>query len=358
MIQFVPFTTMIGCSCFSEHFIAFVIVYWLFVCFFSFLLLGQKHKGSRTSDSSQRFQGLITFEIVITLICGLSTLYFCFISGFRINLNILMAYDLRTEGLTYSTIAGSTYLLGLSRILIPVGLTYSIKSKKLWMVALFFIFFVFNYSFDGSKTLFFVCLCSVFVALFYKRQFNKYIPFFLNLLLIVGYVEFLFNSTPLIYNLLIRRLFFVPNIINNAFFDYMSSHSPNMFSNLLRFLGVNNSYDISFVIGDLYFHSQDMSANTGTIGDAIWQFRWFGAIILPFLIVLILKFFDFSSKKTPFEMLIIPCLVFSYYLNNSSFTAACFSHGLVFFCLVIQTYKTKISLYGGLPVINQRLKKE
>lgn len=341
MIQFVPFTTMLAYSCFPLGFCVFTGVYWMILIAFSYLLL-TRDRSRPVFLAGQYKENTTVFEIAIILVCGLTTFYFGYITGFRINLNILNAYDLRNDARTISRVAGSTYLLGASRILIPTGLIYSIRRKKRWMIAAFSAFAVLNYSFDGSKTLFFLCVVAVLTALFYNRKFNKYILFFLNLLLIIGFVEYLIVKDPLLYRLLIRRLFFVPNVINNAYYDHMLKHSPNMFSNLLRFLGVQKSYDIAFVVGADYFHSPDMSANTGTIGDALWQFKYLGAFILPLLIVLLLKLLDSCTRKVPFEMLIMPCLIFAYYLNNSNFTTACFSHGLVFFCFVMAFYKTRI----------------
>lgn len=343
MIQFVPFTTMLGAGCFGLGFCIYTLAYWIMIGVFSKILLNKTYNDFDVLQTSHQEKTLF-FEIAITLISGLTVLYFGYINGFKINLNILNAYDLREIARTYTTATGSTYLLGLSRILIPTGLVYSIRKKKMWMLSSFIIFSLLDYSFDGSKTLFFICIVALLVAIFYNKKFNKYIPFFLNVFLLLGYIEFAYNAFPFIYRLIIRRLFFVPNVINNAFYDYMLTHSPNMFSNLLRFIGINPSYDIAYMIGADSFYSADMSANTGTIGDAVWQFKYVGFLILPFLIILLLKYFDYSAKHIPFEMVIIPCVIFAYYLNNSSFTAACFSHGLICFCIIIQLYKSRFVL--------------
>ena len=339
LIQFVPFTTMLGFSCFPAGFCIFTAAYWIMMAVFSFFLLKKETHSAGPADPFA--EQTAAFEAAILVISGLTALYFGYISGFRINLSILQAYDMRIEARTVSKLPGSTYLLGASRILIPSGLIYAIRRKKLWMAAALAVFAALNYSFDGSKTLYFLCVVAVLTALFYNRRFNKFIPFFLNALLVLGFLESLVASDPLLYRLLIRRLFFVPNVINNAYYDHMLTHAPNMFSNLLRFFGVHGSYDIAFVVGDVYFHSPEMSANTGTVGDALWQFRYLGAIILPALIVLLLKLLDRCTRRVPFEMLIIPCLVFAYYLNNSHFPTACFSHGLVVFCLVMLLYRCR-----------------
>lgn len=338
-IQFISFTTMMGFSCFDFLFVCLNILYWMFMAFFGKYLLHAVKKDNNVE--LYRYDQTFQFEVLITILSGLTSLYFAYVSGFRIDLNIMNAYSYREEARAYSTFAGSTYLLGAARILIPTGIVYSIKKKKRWMFTLFIIFSMMNYSFDGSKTLYFISIVAIFVGFFYKDEFLKKVPLLINLFLIAGYIEFKYNPLPFIYRLIIRRLYFVPNLINNAFYDYMLSHSPNLFSNLLRFVGYKGSYDISFVVGETYFHSPSMSANTGTVGDALWQFSFVGVVIMPLLIVLLLKLLDKSTYSIPEEMTIIPCLVYAYYLNNSSFTAACMSHGLFVFTIIMLLYKSR-----------------
>ena len=321
-IQFVPFTTMMGFSCFSISFNFYSVLYWIFIFLFSsFILLSKSEKNDERHEIKER---TLAFEIVITILSGIAVLYFGYMNNFRIDLNIFNAYTYRDEAKSSFTNPFSAYLLGLSRILIPTGIVYSIRRKKTWMIVVFILFSVFDYSFDGSKTLYFISIVAILVALFYKQ-------------------EFVFSSNSYVYLLINRRLFFVPNLINYSFFDFMKTHSANLFSNLLRFIGINSSFDIAYVIGEEYFHSSGMSANTGTIGDAIWQFKYLGFLIMPFLIVFLLRALDYSTRHISNEMIIIPCLIFAYYLNNSSFTTACFNHGLVLFCLIMILYKSRIT---------------
>jgi uncharacterized protein YqgC (DUF456 family) len=134
----------------------------------------------------------------------------------------------------------------------------------------------------------------------------------------------------------------VPNLINSAYADFMINESPNMFSNLLRFIGIDNSYNVANLIGLKYFGSPTMSANTGTVGDALWQFKYLGILILPLFLAVFLYFLDISTKNVPTELMLIPSIIFAYYLNNSSLTAASFSHGLVIFMIIMYFYSRRI----------------
>jgi hypothetical protein len=336
-ISFVPFTTMLGFSVFTTIFIILNISYWLFLIIFYNFMTKIKINNRKIIYKENR-----VFIYILLSISLLSVLYFGIISEFRIDLNIFNAYDYRNEVRNIDRSGLSTYLLGLSRIVIPTGITYTIKKRKYFYMLVFLIFAMLNYSFDGSKTLYFISIIAVLVGFFYKPQFKFYIPAVLVIFLVVGYIEYVMFSSNFIYLLIVRRLFFVPNLINSAYADFMINESPNMFSNLLRFIGIDNSYNVANLIGLKYFGSPTMSANTGTVGDALWQFKYLGILILPLFLAVFLYFLDISTKNVPTELMLIPSIIFAYYLNNSSLTAASFSHGLVIFMIIMYFYSRRI----------------
>ena len=150
----------------------------------------------------------------------------------------------------------------------------------------------------------------------------------------------------------------MPTLLNDAYYDFMLSHSPNYFSNLLRVFGYKDYYDIAYVLGEEYFGSSTMSANTGTIGDAIWQLGVLGAFIMPILTIGLLRFLDNCTINVPEEMVVIPCVIFAYYLNNSSFITACFTHALVPFCFIMATYYEKNASTKRIRITFGRREKE
>lgn len=329
----VPFTSMMGYGCFNFYFSALNVIYWMCLFLFSRLLRGYPAAGKAQESRASNF-----FVFFVILVAVISTLYFGSKSHFRIDLDLSNAYNYRFSEEAVKTYGFEPYLIGLSRIIIPTGITYAVINKK-WILSIGLILCsVLNYSYDGGKTILFISAASVFVGFFYQSNFKKTIPPLLNLLILGGFAEYEILGSDIVIRILIRRLFFIPNLINSAYYDYMRHQPPNLFSHLLRFLGIPSSGSISNVIGSVYFKADYMSANTGTVGDALWQFKGMGVIVMPIMIVALLGLLDWASKKVPEQYLIIPCLVFAYYINNSCFTTALFTHGLVPFVLLLILY--------------------
>lgn len=341
LITYLPYTSMVGFNALPVAFIILSEVYWNFIAF-----LDNRFLNKEPNAIIKRYDTELFFSFILVGIAILSIIVFGRASNYRISFNILVAYDFREDamaGYSVGSTSFSSYLLGLSRIVIPCGIVYSIRSQRYILTILFGISTLISYGYDGSKTIYFLSIISILIAIFYRKNIKEYFPLGIIILLLIGTVEYSFFSLgklhdSYIYRLLVRRLFFVPTLINSAYFDYMGSHSPNLFSNLLRFFGYKDYYDISYIIGSQYFGASRMSANTGTIGEAFWEFGYLGALIMPLLMCLLLRFFDNSTVNVPEEITVLPCIVFAYYLNNSSFTAACITHGLIGFCLIMMLY--------------------
>lgn len=335
-ICFIPFSSMFGYACFDFWFSILNIIYWTCLFLFSGLLkqypISQKQAGAQAS---------LVFVTIVILGAIIPTLYFGYKSHFRIDMNLNNAYDYRFSEETLSTFGFEPYLLGFSRLMIPTGITYSIINKKRILAVVLVFLAMLNYSYDGGKAILFISIAAIFVGFFYQPYLKRMVPLLLNLLLLGGFVEYNMLGNDIIIRIVARRLFFIPNLINSAYYDYMQQQPPNLFRHLLRFIGISSSGGIAPIIGSTYFNADYMNANTGTIGDALWQFKSIGVIVMPIMIVFLLGFFNWTSKKVPERYLIIPCLMFAYYLNNSCFTTALFTHGLLLFSVLIILYHQK-----------------
>ena len=339
-ISFIPFTTMMGFSVFTLLYIVLNLLYFTFLKLFHWFFSSIKFSKIYYRSINDNILPIITLLIVL----GVS-IYFGNYSNFRIDLNIFEAYTYREKAGSYSYPFYMTYLLGLSRILIPFGIVYFIKTKRLIFLSIILISAAINYSFDGGKTLLLTSFVALIIGKFFNKKYLKLIPTSFFLLMFIGFIDYFFYS-ELLFRLVIRRLFFVPNLINSYFYKYILNHKPNYFSQLLRFLGIeSNSININYYIGDVYFNVPQMSANSGLIADALWQLGYLGIFILPFIISFILVFIDKTSSGVPEILLIIPALVTAYYLNNSSITAAMFSHGILVFSVLFILYPKERSLY-------------
>lgn len=333
-ISFVPFTTMLGMSCFELSFMGFVLVYWLSMYLLHTLLCS----NDKTQSAIYEVNPSKIFWGCLFVISSLVTLYQSSFMNFRINLNISNVYIFRSEARELNLPTIMSYLNGFCRVILPTSIAYFLHKRK-FLIGGFFVFLaLLNYSFDGGKTILLISFVAVVTGLFCDKSFKTKLPQYLNIFFITGVIEGILFQTQYLYQFVARRLFFVPNLLSRAFFDYMKKATPNLFVNLFRLIGIDVEIrDIAYLVSEKYFGVSG-SANTGTIGDAFWQFSYAGAILLPFLIVALLKFYDKTTKYASDEFLIIPSLVFAYYLNNSSFSSACIGHGLLPFCLMMLLY--------------------
>lgn len=333
-ISFIPFTTMMGLSVFPMGFCLLNFAYWMI-----FLGSGYLFLHSKTSPLIIKTNSNNPFYYTILLLSILGTIVLGRFSDFRLDLNIFNAYTYRDIARTYNYPFYFTYLLGLSRILIPVGIVVFIKQKKKVGLFVLIICAMINYSFDGGKTLFFITVVSIIYGFIYKSTYLDYLDWVFPGILGLGFIEHFFGSNY-IFMLIVRRLLFVPQLINSYVYDFMRFNSPNYFSQLLRFIGVKgNGFDINYYIGAQYYDAPLMSANSGTIADALWQLKYIGIIIMPILIAFILHLIDKTTKFIPNSYLVIPGLIIAYYLNNSSITSALFSHGIFLFGIIMMLYK-------------------
>jgi len=332
-ISFVPFSSMMGYSVFPLLFSFLNLLYWSFLGLFYYFLESKRHRSLHIKTRSQK-----PFSFIIVILAIFTMISLGYYSGFRIDLNILNAYDYRDEARNYTYPAYMTYLLGLSRIIIPTGIVLFLKSKKILPLIIVFFSLMINYSFDGGKTLFFISFVAILVGLFFKEKHaNLVVPAF-PIVLIIGFIDY-FYFTQYLFILIIRRLLYVPNLISSYVYDYTLNNSPNYFSQLLRFIGIESyNIDLNYYIGAVYFDSPLMSANDGMLSDALWQLGFTGVLIMPFIISIILYFLNRTTMNISKVFLFIPSFIIAYYLNNSSLTAALFSHGIVVFILLMALF--------------------
>jgi hypothetical protein len=322
LIGFMPFTALLGLGIFKTDYIIAAFLYWALMIILFYVL-------NNTNFNTFKNIGIYKFNYFLLIFTTVATLYVTSISSFRIDLNIFHAYDYRDEARSYTYSSVVTYLLGLSRFLLPLAIFLSILNKQLIVFLIYFLLSSLSYSFDGGKTLFLLCLLSILLAIFYRFIIEKFIEFGALFVFVLFYLESVFfTGLPLV--LIIRRVFLTPQLINSYVYESTVNLGANYYSQLLRFVGMkNDNVDINYYVGLEYFSRPQMSANSGMFADAYWQLGTFGIIISPLLIIIYLMFFDLVTASVDKKILVLPAFIISYYLNNSGFVTSMFSHGLL-----------------------------
>jgi hypothetical protein len=328
VINLLPVFTFFGLGVHSIEFTIVNLIFWLFLFLFSFLFLNKVTNNLKSRRP-------LSFFIIAFLIGLLGTLVVGFNSTTNIDLNILNAYDLRVQAMKQNQFFGFTYILGLTRIILPVLFLYSLIYKKYIVSIIIFTLIAINYSFDGGKTIFFLTILGLMLNIIHKYVAKYLFLIGALLFLIMAYIDSFYSN--FVNLMVVRRLFFVPQLINESVYNATNILSSNYFSQLLRFIGDNtNTIDINYYIGQYYFGQSAMSANSGMTADAFWQLNYLGLFVYPLFYVILLRVYDKYLVEEKEAIILIIAFIVAYYLNNSGLLAALFSHGLLTFIFILR----------------------
>lgn len=330
-ISFIPFLVMFGFSVFELNYIIVNMIFW-FILLLLYIVYTKRRILSINNVENYNFN-YNRLLIIIIILSLFITGYFGYINDFKINLNLKDVYTLRSQAKQMSIPSVLMYLMGFFRMIIPIGIIISIDKNRYLILCFFILCVLLNFSFDGGKAVLFISIVAILMGIVFKYNLN--IPFLSNLLVLVGFIDYYFFNN-FVFLFIIRRLMFVPNLINSYVYDYMVLNSPNYFMHLTRFLGIKNTFrDINYIIGDIYFRAPLMSANSGLIAEAMWQFKYLGIVIYPIILIVTLMLLDKSTKGISKHIYFISALETAYYINNSAYFPLLFSHGLVLFMLTL-----------------------
>ena len=202
---------------------------------------------------------------------------------------------------------------------------------------------------DGSKSTLFSIIIAYAIVKFLKNKkdidlfksgnIKYYVLYGLASINLLGFIEFNLLKSANIYNYFIRRLFFVPALLNQCYFDFFSSHPIDLFrQSFMGKIGFTSTYStqIQKIISSSYFNTPEMLANNGMFSDAFMNLGTIGIFIMPIMICLLLRFLDYCSKGiNPFYLLTIMVNV-SYIFISSSFFTVLLTHGFILLCLILK----------------------
>ncbi len=244
-------------------------------------------------------------------------------------LSLTQVYEVRSSVIYGPTII--EYLINWqSNVLSPALVSYGMYKNKAMPVitGVAIQFFLFLYT--GHKTMLFSIPL---VILVYILVSNK--SLFIGLLktfnvVILGSLSalWIFNE-GLIPSLFIRRVFFLPSLIRNAYFDYFSSHAfAKMGETSLGFLWTAPYSDnVPSIIGQQYF--QGAYANTGYLASAYADFGVVGVIVFAAIAGAVFFLIDWSSGSLDQGLVAGIWIVPVFSLLSSRLSTTLLSHGIL-----------------------------
>lgn len=331
-LTLIPYTTMIAFYPFSMGYIVNNTFYWAML--FLFYKLVPEIRFNRLN--SDKLVGLMIFGII-----GIFSATILYISwrytGFRVTLNIFDVYDLRSEVRTFRLPTIVSYIYAASKAVNPILLVYFMSIKKYKMSLAIFLIQILSFSINGSKTVLFSIFLAAFLYWYYSDKYISKIPWLLFLITTLSSFEILLKDTFFLVAFVIRRVFFVPNLLGYNYYDFFSVNTPDYFrQSFLRNFGFQSPYiAIDNMIGSIYYNKPDMAANNGLISDAYTNLGWIGLIVMPMLLILILKVLDACAEGLDKRIFVITAVTMTFILISSFLSTALLTHGLLAVCLIL-----------------------
>lgn len=320
-LRVVPFTSFMRFSPQSIDYLFLNIVYW--ILFFLLLRYWKRVRVPKIEAKTEMPIYMITIIAVGTVLL-VSGVY----ANFRIHLSLSDVYDLREEARAFGMPKILSYFNAATANIIPILMVYFIRTNNKRVVYFLAFIGLLNFSVAGSKsTLFKILLCFL---LSFKKDLNlkKVMIPSLVVLAVTSLVEFYSLDTSFISTIVIRRMFYVPNMLDTLYYSYIHMHSPVFFD--------TDSYrTISFAIGAEYFGRDEMRANNGLFTDAYVNLGAIGCVIFPFILTYFIKMCESLFKNTDKGITLFAVFLIVTTLGSSMFTTSLLTHGLVLLIITV-----------------------
>lgn len=317
-LRVVPLTSFLANNFSGSSFAISALIFWFLFYLFLGIVKIPTLKMPKTSLSIMPFLTFI-FVVVVVFISGYYT-------HFRLNFDLFNVYDLRLEARDFKMPIFLSYLWPAAANILPLILVYYLSKKKYGLVSfLAFVIFL-NFSINGLKSVLFKLIIAILLYLFWKDNFIKYIVVCLILLFSFSLFEFYVLESSVISTLIVRRVFFMPSMLDTLFYDYFTIKGPIYYS---------EAVDVNFAISEFYFGKEEMRANNGLFSDAIINLGYCGIVLYPILYSVFFKYCSAAFTGLSKFVVVFVAFIIAMSLNSTMFTTALLTHGIFLLCLVV-----------------------
>lgn len=279
------------------------------------------------------------FKIVVVLSVSSVIFTFFYYMGGSLFLDGFNVYNQRALFAQANIPVILRYILGFSNIVELVLLIWLFDRKQYLFAGIMLCVSYIHFSLGGEKTVLFSIVLGV--VLFFARKIltkNSFILFFCIVIfggILTGVLwQFGVIEVPWLASF-VRRMFFVPSLLNQYYLDYFSTHQ-------FSFWGLNRDYSIGLGIAnrlsDMYLNSPNGFANNGLLGDAYSNAGYIGCIYSAIFLSIAVKLFDLVSDGIDTVHYIGVSVYIAFSLLNTICTTVMVTHGgfvaiLLLYCL-------------------------
>ena len=334
LMAFLPGTSLMAFMPMKPAFFALYILYWFLIFFFAWSL---KPLKSIALPAKIRKYPLYGFLAVFMLTVIYASWKY---TGFRIHFNLSDVYSLRYEARTWDMSTLLSYFLPAAGSILPLLLVFFLfTKKKILAFSIAFVIFL-DFSIAGHKSVLFK-LFLVFLGywLYNEKKISLY-SWVLGFLSFYSILEFAIGGIHTMSGMVIRRVLYLPTLLDYHYYDYFSTHDFDYFrQSFLRHFGLASPYkdSITRIIGEEYFSNFETNANNGLFSDAYMNFGVVGTLIFPFLLVFLLRVMDSVSRRINPKLIILPIITTVLALKSGTLSSVLLTGGILWMiiCLML-----------------------
>lgn len=217
-----------------------------------------------------------------------------------------------------------------------------ILRRRMLLVTVALLLQVYLYSITGFKSLLFSYIFIIWLVIG-SRFFSRYLAHYLvgticlSLVAIIVSTKYV-EDLVLLPGIFLARLYFVPALLFNYYYDFFSYHYIDLFAqNLPVSLFINSNYKIPipYVIGDYYFGRAEMSANANFFANGYANLGIAGCLLVTLILIAILHGLDLLSAGKNQLLVLSVVAMPMFYLTNSSFQTTFLTHGFLMAITII-----------------------
>lgn len=239
-----------------------------------------------------------------------------------------------------SFFVGYAYMITF-KVIAPLIMSYGLLKGKRTLVYSALVIFVLGFVVSAHKSILLTPIAIL--GLYYCIKKSLSIKLTLcNLAFVLGLISFFSSGLIqlIVGDILTRRIFLVPGMLTNVYFDYFSVHGFNLFSSITsKFTGEKVS-SIAFIIGENVFGRPEMSANANFVASGYAEAGVIGVLLYTILILLTFVFLDSRHKleKNVYFLASLPILLA---ILETNLITIFLTHGLALLILVKFFWKIK-----------------
>lgn len=338
-----------------DKFLVYCIVYWLFFCLFCYC-------SRYCNISLPRIQMSKRTERILSSVIILSLVLFAIkqLGGISLSLSLSDVYTARADFKEQGNFLLTVIKSFLGCYVCPMLIVKYLKERRYLYAFAFVVAQIIAYSMAKDKTYLFFLIISIILGLPKWKIVDKTKKWFYLMTYGLSGMNFLACtgvSQNLLFNVITRRIMIMPTWLQYINFEFFYD-KPKIWWRQDTFL-IDKlftpvySRSLVEIVAEDYFHGWIGNPNNGMVGEAFTRCGYFGVIIYPLVITLLLLILSFFFKGLKEDSLFCFALAISLTLSNDVITSTSF---VSLFLLVIafsllfhKATNIDITIYRSIP---------